>query len=125
MITTLGASTSFAWRSFCRSPNTLALIVVSLILNLVSWWLPYWQLELGDNFLTIRYSIYVGANWVAPWYYIFLPPLTGLLILIVNIILGYLVGRYSITMRFTFLWLAVMANLALAWLIFLLVVFNS
>ncbi|HBV33268.1 TPA: hypothetical protein DIC39_02665 [Patescibacteria group bacterium] len=125
MAKTLGASTSFSWRSFWRSPLIFGPVALALIISLASLWFTWQQLELGQGFLTIRYSIYVGANWVAPWFFIYLPPVVALLILAINTVLAFVLGTRHISLRYLLLTAAALASAALAWLQFLLVVFNS
>ena len=125
MVKTLGAAASFSWRSFWRSPLIFMPLVTALIINLLSLWLTWRQLEWGQSFLTIRYSIYVGANWVAPWFYIYLPPVVGLIILGANTWLAFMMGTRNISLRYLLMLVAALVSVALAWLQFLLVVFNS
>ncbi len=121
----LSAAKSFAWRVYWRSPKVLLPLCLSLFINLLVWLLPYWQLSFDNDFLTIRYSIYVGSNWLAPQYFIFLPALVYLLFIIFNIFISYLVGKASLILRSLLLWQTVIIGLAFCWLELLLIVFNS
>lgn len=125
MAKNLGAFTSFSWRSFWRSPLIFGPLILALFISLASLWLTWNYLELGQGFLTVRYSIYVGANWVAPWYYIYLAPVVSLVILVVNTAMAFMMGQRSINLRYLLITAAALASIALAWLQFLLVVFNS
>ncbi|MFH1112124.1 MAG: hypothetical protein V1712_03610 [Patescibacteria group bacterium] len=119
------ASGGFAWRSFWRSPHVLMPLGLSLFINLITWLLPYWQLGSDNNFLTIRYSIYVGTNWLGAEYFIYLPALVCLLFIVLNIFVSYIVGRLNVFLRSIFLWQTVVICLAFGWLELLLIVFNG
>ncbi|MFA4936714.1 MAG: hypothetical protein WC575_00255 [Patescibacteria group bacterium] len=121
----LNAARSFAWRAYWRSPKVLVPLCLSLFIDVLVWLLPYWQLSFDSDFLTIRYSIYVGTNWLAAKYFIFLPAVICLIFIIVNTFISYTVGKISLILRSIILWQTVIICLAFCWLEILLIVFNS
>ena len=121
----LNVKTSFSWRTYLRAPRNFFPLLLALLSNIFQWVMVFTEFPKGDGFLIIRYSIFTGANWLAPWYYILSLPLAGLAFLIVNFFVGYFIGSSSLLMRQVLLWIGLLLNLALSWLIFLLVIFNS
>lgn len=117
--------TSFSWRSYWRTPLNLIPVVLTVLVNVAQWVISVSQFSTDQGFLVIRYSIYKGPNWLAPWYYILLLPLTGLLLLMMDFAFGYFLGKYSLLLRQLILWVGLIFNIALLWLVLLLVVINS
>ena len=115
---------SLFWRTFWRSPRVLIPVGLALIINLGILWLTVAQMKTSGD-IVFRYSIYTGASLLELWYYLLAGPLLGFGIIILNTILAYSVGRYDTTVRYVFLWSTVLLNLGLAWLQFLLLLFNS
>ena len=62
--------------------------MVSLILVFLTFLLPFWRIlpnvQKGE-FLPLHYNIYFGIDRFGPWYYIFMPAVLGLVLLIVNL----------------------------------------
>lgn len=80
----------FAMRDlFKNSPLYRWLTVLSGVLVLATFALPFWKLIPnldGAEFIPLHYNIYFGVDRFGPWYYIFILPVLGLLLLIINII---------------------------------------
>ncbi|MBU0531137.1 MAG: hypothetical protein ABIG32_00220 [Candidatus Uhrbacteria bacterium] len=80
----------FAMRDLFRnSPLYRWLTLLSGLLVIATFVLPIWKLIPnldGANFIPLHYNIYFGVDRFGPWYYIFMMPALGLLLLIINII---------------------------------------
>jgi len=59
----------------------------SLVLNLLVWVLFVFRMPVSDKPIVLGYNIYVGINFIGPWYNIFYFSLAGLLIIALNFIL--------------------------------------
>ncbi len=115
-----------SWLMFWRSYRVWLPTLLAILANLTVWLLLSWQLHLaGRKYIALHYSIYVGTTRLAPWYYIYLIPAGGLLILLAHNLIAYILsGRYQL-LRNILLWSAVVVNCLLIWIIFLLIIFNS
>ncbi len=63
--------------------------IVSAILVVLTLILPLWKImpNLGDEtFIPLHYNIYFGIDRFGPWYYIFILPALGFLMLLLNVI---------------------------------------
>jgi len=70
-------------------------ILTNLILSLVLWffslvWL-YFKIEPQAEPVALRYTVYFGIDLIGPWWYVYLIPLIGLIILVINFTGAYLI----------------------------------
>ncbi len=63
-------------------------ILVSLAANISLWLFFLLKIKPSEEPIPLRYNIYSGFDLMGSWYYLFLVPLTGLIILAINTILG-------------------------------------
>jgi hypothetical protein len=70
-------------------PN-LIMLSSSLVLNLVVWFWLFWQIRPQEEQIFLHYNILFGVDLVGSWWRIVFVPLSGLLIFIINAILGWL-----------------------------------
>ena len=121
---------SFIWRrehllAWLRQPRVWWPLVFSTAGVVISWWLAL-SLNLSNNEgVVMRYSVYLGANWISDAPLFVILPLTATAIVLVNVLLGYLIGRRTLLLGSLWLWSAVAWSVGFGWLIFLLVQFNS
>jgi len=85
--------TLYPLKLYLRRKQHAILMGMALFFNLGSWiWLGiHIRPHLGDVFL--HYTILFGVDLIGPWYAVFSLPLTGLLILLLNGMLGWLLFR--------------------------------
>ena len=69
-------------------PNLLV-ILLSFLLNMASWVWVLWQIGPQDETLFLHYNILFGVDYVGEWWKVLFLPLTGLIIFIINFILGW------------------------------------
>ncbi len=63
--------------------------LLSVLLLALAFALPIWRvipLVSEQPFLPLHYNIYFGIDRFGPWYYIFIPAILGLVILLINIL---------------------------------------
>lgn len=66
-------------------------LVLSILLNfIITCWL-YLKIIPQVEPIALRYTIYFGIDLIGPWWHVFIFPLIGLIIIIINFILAYLV----------------------------------
>ena len=60
---------------------------LSIVLNLLVWILFIFRIPASDTPVVLGYNIYVGINFIGPWYNVYYFSLAGLLIIVLNFIL--------------------------------------
>jgi hypothetical protein len=63
-------------------------LLVALLLNLGIWILLYMFIKPSLEPIYLHYNIYFGIDLIGSWYRIYLIPLSGLLIILVNYFMG-------------------------------------
>lgn len=59
-------------------------LIVSLILNVLTWLLFYFRIPIQVEPIALRYNVYVGINMIGPWFAVFYFSTVGLLIILIN-----------------------------------------
>ncbi len=107
----------FAMRDlFKNSKFYRRITIVSAILVVLTFILPLWILipNLGEaEFIPLHYNVYFGVDRFGPWYYIFILPALGFLLLLINIIFEsiYVKREHVLSMFFAVITVAVEAIL--------------
>ena len=82
-------SRMYPLRLYCKRPANLVSISASLAINLFTWgWLLFY-IRQQEEPLFLHYTVLFGVDYTGEWYQVFFVPLTGFIILIVNMILGW------------------------------------
>jgi len=77
-----------------RNKFIILVNVLALIINFGLWFFLYWQLkkiiQANPEFTTIplHYNVFFGIDQFGKWYFAFVLPLIGIIILIVNFVLA-------------------------------------
>ncbi len=111
------------WRAFWRRPGVAVVAAVAVLLAAVSWYLA-WLVPPADS-LILRYSVYVGANWLAEPGRRYLVPTLATVFVALDLALAYLSGRHSGLLRQAWLWSGVLVAAAALWLSWLLFRINA
>ena len=64
----------------------------SLALNFILWLILGWQVKDFPELIPLHYNIYFGIDSFGTWYQIFLMPLLGLVIIVLNFFLAIFIG---------------------------------
>ncbi|MCK4745261.1 hypothetical protein KAS41_04325 [Candidatus Parcubacteria bacterium] len=56
----------------------------SLLLNLIIWIYCFLNISMGDALIYLHYNIYFGVDFIGAWHKIFIIPIFGLIILLIN-----------------------------------------
>ena len=113
------------WRSFWRQYSVIIPLVLTMIALVAIWFLAINFINSSADLVTLRYSLYIGSNWLAsPKEFLYLP-LVATFCVIADLVLSYLIGRRTIVIRYLFLWTSVGMAIGFLWLIMLLISFNS
>lgn len=66
---------------------------IALCVNALHWLFVAMRLSVRDITLPAHYNIYFGIDLVGPWWYAFLLPAAGSVIIVVNIVLAFLLHK--------------------------------
>jgi hypothetical protein len=64
-------------------------LIISLALALFSLIWLYFKITPTAEPIALHYTIYLGIDFIGPWYHVFMFPLAGFIVLIVNFSLAY------------------------------------
>jgi len=83
--------TSLKTNLFFKDKNILYNLILSSALFLFNLIYTYYYAQVQVEPIALRYSIYLGVDLIAPWYYVFLIPLMGIIIIWLNFIIAYFI----------------------------------
>jgi len=66
-------------------------LIIALVLNALLWWLLYSNFNSQTEFVPLHYNIYFGIDLYGPWFHILLMPLSGLVFILINTVISYIV----------------------------------
>jgi hypothetical protein len=79
---------SFFAREFFKSQIVVWLLVVSLIANLVDWLSLVIFVKPVDFPIILHYNVYFGVDMLGDWRRVYLLPLLGLILFVINLFLS-------------------------------------
>lgn len=75
---------------YFKRPANLIPLVASLTLNLFTWgWLLFY-IRQQDEPVFLHYTVLFGVDYTGDWYQVFVVPLGGLFVLVLNMVLGWI-----------------------------------
>lgn len=75
---------------YFKRPANLIPLVVSLALNLFTWgWLLFYIRRQNDP-VFLHYTVLFGVDYTGDWYQVFVVPLGGFFVLVLNMVLGWI-----------------------------------
>lgn len=114
-----------SWRVFWRQRGVFVPIIVALAALAAGWFVVAVSPVQPGEARVVRYSIYVGTNWIAePWVSYYVPGVATLFV-VIDIALTYLTARRSVVLKYVWLWAAAITSVGFLWLALLLAWFNS
>ena len=111
------------WRAFWRRPAVYLPALVATGFVVANWFLVMGLPSIET--VIMRYSIYVGTNWLALEWWKYAVPGVATLVVVVDVLLAYQVARSSLALRYLWLWTAVGVAAGFCWLSWLLVRING
>ena len=80
----------FFSQEFFRSALMHWVLIGALILNGINWGLIAFFISPVDFPIVLHYNVYFGVDVIGAWWQLYFLPAIGLIIMIVNTVLGYL-----------------------------------
>ncbi len=77
-------------RLYFFNKTTLILFSLSLFINFLIWFWLFWQWPITTENIYLHYNVLFGVDKIGPSWHIFYLPVSGLVILVVNFLLGWL-----------------------------------
>jgi len=74
---------------YFKNKGVLAFLSSSLLINLATWFWLLWEIRPQTDPIFLHYNILFGVDYVGEWWRILYLPIIGLMILLVNAILGW------------------------------------
>lgn len=76
-------------QDFFRSGLVHWVFIGALLLNAVDWGLIAFFIRPVDFLIILHYNVYFGVDVIGDWWQVYFLPLIGLLIMVINAVLGY------------------------------------
>ena len=99
-------------------------ILISMLLNIGIWIVLYIYIKPSHDPIYLHYNIYFGIDLIGEWYRIYLIPLTGLVIILVNYLAGVIMYSSKRVLSYLLVIFAVPVNMFLALSAILIVYIN-
>lgn len=90
----------FPLKLYIKHKPNLYFIIASAVLNLMSWFWLIYNIRPQDEHIFLHYTALFGVDLIGPWYKIFFLPLVGLILLITNIFIGWIIFRKDKTIGY-------------------------
>lgn len=125
----------YAWNKFWDSTYrgdvfVLSSFGVSIFLNVLMWVLLYWQIrplaftaQFGQ--IPLHYNLFLGIDALGPWYMVFLLPIFGAFIVVLNNILGYYFYIKERVLSYSFVVVQLLVQLILFASAVFIIIFNT
>ena len=89
-------------------------VLVSILLNLGIWIVLYIYIKPSHGPIYLHYNIYFGIDLIGEWYRVYIIPLTGLLIILVNYLAGAIMYSSKRVLSYLLVIFAIPVNVFLA-----------
>ncbi len=76
---------------FFTNKNILINLIISISIFLFTLIFLYFKIEPQVKPVALRYTIYFGISMIGPWYQVFIIPLIGFIIILINFITAYII----------------------------------
>lgn len=107
------------WESSYKNDRQVRInFILSLVLNILIWLAvgiklqPFSYLSASGN-IPLHFNVYFGIDVYAPWYYVFIIPAFGLMVIILNNIIGYLLFAKERLLSYFLAYVQTLVNLVL------------
>ncbi len=78
------------FNKYIKDKRIIFLFTGAVVLNFIVWFLLYRNITPQEGPIFLHYNIYFGVDLIGEWYRLYLLPGVGIIILLINVYLGYL-----------------------------------
>lgn len=110
---------------FFKNKIVKVCFLASLFFILLSFLALYLKITPVAEAIPLRYTVYFGVDLIAPWWSVFLFPLSGLAIFIFNSVLAYLLFLKSNILAYFLMLSATLIQIILVIVSFLIILLNN
>jgi hypothetical protein len=111
-------------RLYFKSLTNIICIGVCLLLNFALWSWLFWNIGPQAEPIFLHYNILFGVDYVGPWWQIAFVPATGLVIILINTLLGWLLSSKDVFLAHVLNFISVLIQVILLIVGYLLVFLN-
>ena len=79
----------YPFKLYIKSIPNVIMFGLSILLNAATWFWLFWNIRPQEEPVFLHYNILFGVDYIGPWREMFLLPMTGLLIFLLNAALGW------------------------------------
>ncbi|MEA2088888.1 MAG: hypothetical protein U9O55_03560 [Patescibacteria group bacterium] len=110
------------FKFFFKDKIIFANLIISIIINSIIW-INLLRIKKVGEMIPLHYNVYFGIDYIGDWHKIFIVPLIGIIILIINFLLALLIYYkdkfISYILVFTVLFVQIilfLASLSIVWI---------
>ena len=85
--------TMYPIKLYFKNTANLVMLSLSILLNLTIWVWLLWQIHPQPEPIFLRYNILFGVSYIGEWWRMMSLPIGGLIIILVNAVLGWRMFR--------------------------------
>ena len=100
---------------FWQDTANRIILGINALMNLSLWVFLCWQLAPTDELIPFHYSIYLGIDMLKPWWYLFELPLIGLIILLTNFSLAFIIYKHNRLLNYFLILASLISQCILFW----------
>lgn len=86
-------SSKFKIQNFWKDRFNIITLATSLLINLIIWLILFFKIQPQNQPIVLHYNIYFGIDFIDQWYKIYFIPSLGLLFILLNLIISFVVYR--------------------------------
>lgn len=79
------------WQTLCQHQYFYLPLVGSLLINSLIWLIIIWRVPVSSEWIPLHFNVFFGIDWIGPWLGVFVYPAVGLMIILFNLFLIFLV----------------------------------
>ena len=83
-------SHTYPFKLYISYKPNLFIFILAFLANIASWVWVLWNIRPQEDTLFLHYNILFGVDYIGEWWRVLFLPITGLLIFIINFVLGWL-----------------------------------
>ncbi|MBT3816766.1 MAG: hypothetical protein HOE80_00245 [Candidatus Magasanikbacteria bacterium] len=83
-------SNLYSFRLYIKKLPILLMVGTTLLMHIFMWFWLLWNIRPQEDSIFLHYTVLFGVDFSGPWHYILYLPIIGLVIFIINTLLGWI-----------------------------------